>query len=41
MNGIEANDRAETLEGAIAVGVLALATQGLLGLVERRLAAAR
>ena len=41
VNGIEANDRAETLEGAIAVGVLALATQGLLGLVERRLAAAR
>jgi len=41
VNGIEANDRAETLEGAIAVGVLALATQGLLGLVERRLAGAR
>jgi osmoprotectant transport system permease protein len=41
INGIEANDRAETLEGAIAVGVLALLVQGALGLVERRLEAAR
>jgi osmoprotectant transport system permease protein len=41
INGIEANDRAETLEGAIAVGVLALAVQGALGLVERRLEATR
>jgi osmoprotectant transport system permease protein len=41
INGIEANDRAETLEGAIAVGVLALAVQGVLGLVERRLEAFR
>jgi len=41
INGIEANDRAETLEGAIAVGVLALAVQGVLGLVERRLEATR
>ncbi|MBD5632871.1 MAG: ABC transporter permease [Candidatus Eremiobacteraeota bacterium] len=41
VNGIEANDRAETLEGAFAVGVLALGTQALLGLVERRLQSAR
>jgi len=41
INGIEANDRAETLEGAISVGVLALAVQGALGLVERRLEATR
>ena len=41
VNGIEANDRAETLKGAIAVGVLALAVQGALGLVERRLEATR
>jgi len=41
INGIEANDRAETLEGAIAVGALALAVQGVLGLVERRLEATR
>lgn len=41
VNGIEANDRAETLEGAVAVGILALATQAILTLVERRLAAFR
>ncbi len=41
VNGLAANDRTETLEGAVAVGVLALATQGLLGLVERRIAATR
>jgi osmoprotectant transport system permease protein len=35
INGIEANDRTETLEGAVAVGVLALATQGALSLAER------
>ncbi len=37
VNGIEANDRAETIEGAAAVGILALGTQALLGIVERRL----
>lgn len=37
INGIEANDRAETIEGAAAVGILALGTQALLGIVERRL----
>jgi osmoprotectant transport system permease protein len=41
VNGLAANDRTETLEGALAVGILALATQGLLGLVERRLNATR
>ena len=41
VNGIEANDRAETLEGAVAVGILALATQAALGAIERRLAANR
>ena len=41
VNGIEANDRTETLEGAVAVGVLALATQALLGVVERRFAMER
>jgi osmoprotectant transport system permease protein len=35
VNGIEANDRTETLEGAVAVGALALGTQALLGIVER------
>jgi osmoprotectant transport system permease protein len=37
INGIEANDRTETIEGAAAVGILALGTQALLGIVERRL----
>jgi osmoprotectant transport system permease protein len=41
VNGIEANDRSETLEGALAVGILALGLQGVLGLVERRLQATR
>jgi osmoprotectant transport system permease protein len=41
VNGIEANDRSETLEGALAVGALALGLQFVLGLVERRLAATR
>jgi osmoprotectant transport system permease protein len=41
VNGLAANDRTETLEGALAVGILALATQGILGLVERRIAATR
>ena len=39
VNGIALNDRGQTLEGAGAVGVLALIVQGLLGLVERRLVA--
>ncbi|MBD5603846.1 MAG: ABC transporter permease [Candidatus Eremiobacteraeota bacterium] len=41
VNGIEANDRTETLEGAVAVGILALAPQALLTLAERRLSAFR
>jgi osmoprotectant transport system permease protein len=41
VNGIEANDPQETLEGAVAVGVLALGTQAVLGAIERRLQAAR
>jgi osmoprotectant transport system permease protein len=41
VNGIEANDRTETLEGAVAVGILALATQALLTVAERRLSAFR
>jgi osmoprotectant transport system permease protein len=38
VNGLAENDTPQLLEGAIAVGVLALATQWLLGGVERRLA---
>jgi osmoprotectant transport system permease protein len=41
INGIEANDPRETLEGASAVCGLALGTQAVLWAVERRLAAAR
>jgi osmoprotectant transport system permease protein len=37
VNGLAENDRPQLLEGAISVGVLALATQWLLGGVERRL----
>ena len=39
VNGLAENDTPQLLEGAIAVGVLALATQWLLTGVERRLAA--
>jgi osmoprotectant transport system permease protein len=39
VNGLANNDRASLLEGALAVGVLALAAETLLGLVERRLRA--
>ncbi len=39
VNGISLNDRGQMLEGAGAVGALALVVQGLLGLVERRLVA--
>jgi osmoprotectant transport system permease protein len=38
INGLAENDTPQLLEGAIAVGVLALATQWLLGGVERNLA---
>ena len=38
VNGLAENDRPQLLEGAISVAVLALATQWLLGGVERRLA---
>jgi osmoprotectant transport system permease protein len=37
INGLAENDKPQLLEGAISVGVLALATQWLLGGVERRL----
>ena len=38
VNGLAENDTPQLLEGAIAVGILALGTQWLLGGVERRLA---
>jgi osmoprotectant transport system permease protein len=39
VNGLAEADTSQLLEGALAVGALALAAEGLLGLVERRLGA--
>ncbi|HEY0798508.1 MAG TPA: ABC transporter permease [Candidatus Baltobacteraceae bacterium] len=39
IDGLASNDQATLLEGAICVSVLALAAQGLLGFIERRLTA--
>ena len=39
VNGLASADTSELLEGAVSVGVLALAAEALLGTVERRLAA--